>query len=80
MDDERREVKHRRKRWVDFVKATRATWTPTKNSAVCSNNFTPDSFERRFSHITESQETETDEGHSASVMDSSSDEPKTYKK
>jgi hypothetical protein len=44
-------AKKRRKQWEDFVKRKRAKWSPTKNSAVCSEHFTPDSFERRFDFL-----------------------------
>ena len=37
--DERHEAKKRRKKWVDFVKAKRAKWEPTKNSVVCTKHF-----------------------------------------
>ena len=47
-DDERGEAKRRRKKWVDFVKAKRAKWQPTKASRLCSAHFTPDSFQRRY--------------------------------
>ena len=54
-NDERSEAKRRRKRWVDFVKATRDKWVPTKNSAVCSEHFTPESFSRRISVMSDSE-------------------------
>ena len=53
--DERSEAKRRRKRWIDFVKATRDKWVPTKNSAVCSEHFTPESFSRRFGVMSDSE-------------------------
>jgi hypothetical protein len=49
--DERPEAKRRRKHWVDFVKSTRDKWEPSINSAVCSEHFTPDSFQRRFASL-----------------------------
>lgn len=52
-NDERSEAKRRRKRWINFVRATRDKWIPTKNSAVCSEHFTPDSFQKRFSVLIE---------------------------
>ena len=55
LNDERSEAKCRRKRWIDFVKATRDKWVPTKNSAVCSEHFTPESFSRRFSVMSDSE-------------------------
>ena len=55
LNDERSEAKRRRKRWIDFVKATRDKWVPTKNSAVCSEHFTPDSFARRFGVMSDSE-------------------------
>ena len=54
-NDEKSEAKRRRKRWVDFVKATRDKWVPTKNSAVCSEHFTPESFSRRISVMSDSE-------------------------
>lgn len=53
-NDERSEAKRRRKRWVNFVRVTRDKWVPSKNSSVCSEHFTPDSFSRRFSGLSES--------------------------
>ena len=47
-DDDRPQVRKRRKKWVDFVKLKRAMWEPTKNSTICSKHFTPEDFERRF--------------------------------
>ena len=44
--DNRPEAVTRRRRWVNFVKRTRAQWEPTKNSAVCSKHFKPDDFEQ----------------------------------
>ena len=34
----------RRKKWVDFVKAKRVKWEPTKHSAVCSVHFKLDDY------------------------------------
>ena len=48
VNDDSVEAKKRRKRWVDFVNMTRDKWTPSINSAVCSEHFTPESFQRRF--------------------------------
>jgi len=42
--DSRPEAIKRRKKWVDFVKAKRAKWEPTKHSAVCSVHFKPDDY------------------------------------
>ncbi|XP_028416028.1 uncharacterized protein LOC114539590 [Dendronephthya gigantea] len=53
-NDERSEAKRRRKRWINFVCATRDKWVATKNSAVCSEHFTPESFSRKFSLLSES--------------------------
>ena len=44
--DNRPEAVARRRRWVNFVKRTRAQWEPTKNSAVCSKHFKPEDFEQ----------------------------------
>ena len=51
-NDERPEAKRRRKCWVDFVKLTRDKWVPTAHSAICSNNFSPESYEQRFGDLT----------------------------
>ena len=53
-NDKRSEAKRRRKQWVYFVKATRDKWVPTKNSAVCSEHFTPESFSWRISVMSDS--------------------------
>ena len=45
--DDRPQAKKRRKRWVDFVKAKRAKWEPSKSSVICSKHFKPDDFTRR---------------------------------
>jgi len=45
--DDRPEEKKRIKRWVDFVKAKRAKWEPSKSSVICSKHFKPDDFARR---------------------------------
>ena len=42
-NDERPEAKRRRKIWVA---TKRAKWTPSKFSAVCSEHFTPDDYEK----------------------------------
>lgn len=34
-----------REKWVKQVRRTRAQWTPTKNSVLCSEHFSEDSFE-----------------------------------
>ena len=34
-----------REKWVKQVRRTRAQWTPTKHSVLCSKRFTEDSFE-----------------------------------
>ena len=49
--DPRPEAIRRRKRWVEFVKLTRAKWTDTAGSVICSRHFTPDNFKRRFYFI-----------------------------
>ena len=41
----------RRKKWVDFVKAKRAKWEPTKNSVVCTKYFRVQDLERRFTNL-----------------------------
>ena len=50
-NDDRREARKRRKKWVDFVKCKRAKWEPTKTSAICSKHFKPEDFKRRFSFL-----------------------------
>ena len=47
-DNDRAEARKRRKKWVDFIKAKRAHWKPTKHSAVCSEHFKPEDFQRYF--------------------------------
>ncbi len=47
-NDERPEAKKRRKKWTDFIKRTRAKWTPTQYSALCSKHFVSSDFERPF--------------------------------
>ena len=49
--DDRAEARKRRKKWVDFIKAKRAHWKPTKHSAVCSEHFKPEDFQRYFSGL-----------------------------
>ena len=49
--DERHEAKKRRKKWVDFVKAKRAKWEPTKNSVVCTKHFRVQDLEKRFTNL-----------------------------
>ncbi|XP_031551686.1 uncharacterized protein LOC116288962 [Actinia tenebrosa] len=44
--DERPEAKKRRKKWTDFVLKTRKHWKATKLSAVCSDHFLFNDFER----------------------------------
>lgn len=50
-NDDRREARKRRKKWVNFVKCKRAKWEPTKTSAICSKHFKPEDFKRRFSFL-----------------------------
>ena len=38
-DDDHPEVKHRRRKWVEFVNRKRAEWLPFKLSAVCLLHF-----------------------------------------
>jgi hypothetical protein len=45
-NDERPEAKRRRNIWVNFVATKRAKWTPSKFSAVCSEHFTPEDYEK----------------------------------
>ncbi len=45
-NDDRREAVVRRKRWVDFVKKTRAKWEPSKHSCVCSKHFKTEDYEQ----------------------------------
>ena len=40
------EVRKRGKKWIDFVKQTRAKWELTRNSSICSKHFTKDDFIR----------------------------------
>ena len=51
-NDDRAEAKKRRKRWVDIDNLTRDKWVPTSHSGVCSEHFTPESYEQRFSDFT----------------------------
>ena len=41
------EGRRRRKLWLDFVMKTRKNFNPSSSSAICSDHFTPDSFQRR---------------------------------
>ena len=45
--DDRPEEKKRRKRCVDFVKAKRTKWEPSKSSVICSKHFKSGDFARR---------------------------------
>ena len=45
-NDERPEAKRRRKIWVNFVATKRANWTPSKFSAICSEHFVPDDYDK----------------------------------
>ena len=38
-------AKSRRKKWIAFVQSKRDHWTPTENSCICLEHFTPDCFE-----------------------------------
>ena len=42
--DTRPEAILRRRRWIDFVRKTRANWVPFKCSYVCSEHFTREDF------------------------------------
>lgn len=44
-NDDSSVAKRRRKKWVTFIQRRRDKWTPTSNSVVCSEHFTPDCFE-----------------------------------
>ena len=47
-NDERPQAQKRRKRWVDFIKSKRADhWQLSKDTAICSVHFSPDSFIRQ---------------------------------
>lgn len=50
-NDTRQEARKRRKRWVDFIARKRAKWMPTRYSAVCSEHFLPEDFERQFATL-----------------------------
>ena len=50
-NDEPPEAKRRRKIWVNFVATKRAKWTPSKFSAICSEHFVPDDFEKSLVEI-----------------------------
>ncbi len=45
-DDERPEAKRRRKIWANFVATKRAKWAPSKFSAICSEHFNPEDYEK----------------------------------
>ena len=45
-NDERPEAKRRRKIWVNFVATKRAKWTPSKFSAICSEHFRTEDYEK----------------------------------
>ena len=45
-NDERPEAKRRRKIWVNFVVTKRANWAPSKFSAICSEHFVPDDYDK----------------------------------
>ena len=47
------EARKRWKKWVDFVKAKRAHWKPTKHSVLCAEHFKPEDFQRYFSGLPE---------------------------
>ena len=50
-NDERPEAKRRRKIWVNFVATNRAKWTPSKFSAICSEHFRTEDYEKYFLEI-----------------------------
>ena len=45
-EDSRPVAKQRRKRWIDFVRKTRAKWTPSKYSGICSQHFNVGDYEQ----------------------------------
>ena len=47
-NDDRREAKKRRKKWLNFIGQKRMSWTATKHSAVCSVHFQSDDFEQLY--------------------------------
>ena len=47
------EVRKRRKKWINFVKQTRAKWKLSRNSSICSKHFTKDDFIRRSGFVDE---------------------------
>ena len=49
--DERTEAKKRRKKWVDFVCRTHASWSPTTRSVVCSKHFKLEDFAHYYANI-----------------------------
>jgi len=51
--NDRAQARKRRKKWVDFIKAKQTHWKPTKHSAVCSEHFKPEDFQRYFSGLSE---------------------------
>ena len=57
LNDNKSEAIRRKKRWINFVRARCDKWVPTKNSAVCSEHFAPESFSRRYSVVSESEST-----------------------
>lgn len=64
-EDDHPEAKRWRKKWVDFVKQKRPKWQPSKRSVICSLQFKPEDFERRFFSLSYSAV------HSASASGSS---------
>ena len=50
-NDNRPETKRRRKRWIEFIQRTRAKWKPSQYSALCSEHFVPQDFERQFTKL-----------------------------
>ena len=47
-------ARKRRRQWVEFIKAKRANFFPTSASRLCSAQFKPEDYIRRF-HVLESQ-------------------------
>lgn len=54
-DDQRPQVRKRRKLWVDFLNTKRKCYTITSHSRVCSVHFSPEDFEKRYCSLSGTQ-------------------------